>query len=238
MFCTECGISISSTIKFCGNCGTPLEHQTVEQRELVRRNDEPISGPDEIPNELQSDTYRLIETRAEKSVGSNVSKTATIRPWVRYWARITDIIIFSLIVGVGFGFLAPELFQDSDFDRVFGIIAVVFALVLEAICFTVVGSTPGKKFFKINLVTQNGQTLSIGDVIARNFHLWWRGLGCGIPLISLVTLIFAYRDLTSTGTTAWDRDSKVNVVHGTFGIWRWFIFACFMFVVFLLLSVP
>lgn len=237
MFCTECGFSITSTIKFCGNCGTSVVHQPVELKEPFPHRDAPTNGPDVTPNKLLSDTSSLIETCPETSISSSAAQTVTVHPWVRYWARITDMIIFSLMVSVVFSFFAPDLFLDSTFDRVFGIIAVVFALVLEAMCFTVIGTTPGKKFFKISLVALNGQTLSIGDVITRNFHIWWRGLGCSIPLIGIVTLIFAYRDLTRNGTTAWDRESNIKVVHGSFGIDRWFIFALFILMVFLLLTV-
>lgn len=237
MFCTECGYSISSTIKFCGNCGTQIKHQPVELREPSYHREEPKDVAEQISDVCPPSTVSPNGTGPEISVNSNVSQPVTVRPWVRYWARIMDLTIFGLIVGIGFGFFAPDLILDSTFDRVFGIIGVVFALVLEAMCFTVIGTTPGKSFFKVTLVTPNGQPPSVGDVISRNLHIWWRGLGCSIPVISIVTLIFAYRDLSRNGTTAWDRESKIKVVHGTFGVDRWFIFTLFMLMVFLFLTV-
>ena len=36
----------------------------------------------------------------------------------------------------------------------------------------------------------------------------------GIPLVSFITLIVAYDNLSKDGVTSWDRDSGTNVEHG------------------------
>ncbi|QOJ19448.1 MAG: zinc ribbon domain-containing protein [Gammaproteobacteria bacterium] len=78
MFCTQCGKEIIDDAKFCGHCGAPLE--ATDQKTLQE------------PNVVLSTTSPM-PIQATASV-------AQIRPWIRYWARMFDLYLISIVSGI------------------------------------------------------------------------------------------------------------------------------------------
>ncbi|HEY9511376.1 MAG TPA: hypothetical protein VIQ48_02260, partial [Rhodanobacter sp.] len=68
------------------------------------------------------------------------------------------------------------------------------------------------------------------------FKVWWRGLGIGFPVASLITLIVAHGKLTENGITSWDKDDGFIVVHEHIG-WARVTLALVAFAVFFVLVV-
>lgn len=153
------------------------------------------------------------------------------RPWIRYWARIFDIYLFSLLGGALLGFFAPELLARTS-DIVLGVVALLIWLVVESILLSVAGTTPGKSLLKIHIRRADGTEIGLRDAFTRSILVWWRGMGVGIPLISLFTLITAYTNLTTQGMTSWDRDSGFVVSHDEVG-WTRVVCLVAFFVIFL-----
>jgi hypothetical protein len=52
----------------------------------------------------------------------------------------------------------------------------------------------------------NGEPLGFGTALHREGMVWLRGLGLGIPIVTLFTNWSAYKTLTETGSTSWDKD--------------------------------
>lgn len=85
------------------------------------------------------------------------------------------------------------------------------------------GTTPGKALSKIRLRCENGSRLSYSQALKRSFSVAVKGLGLGLPLISLFTLLNSYNDLTKKGKTSWDRDGNFSVSHQILGLSRGFV---------------
>jgi uncharacterized RDD family membrane protein YckC len=212
MFCTQCGKEIIDDAKFCRHCGAPLE--ATDQKTLQE------------PNGVLS-TTSPIPIQATTSA-------AQVRPWVRYWARMFDLYVISIVSGIAISILDPDAFSEQNSDQLFGL-AVIFAWVfIESLFLSTTGTTPGKWFFKIRLIPPSGETPDYSTAFSRSFKVWWRGFGIGFPLVSLITLIVSYNKLTKNGITTWDRDSGFTVVHEQIGPLR-VIFAIAFFVSFLFL---
>jgi len=89
---------------------------------------------------------------------------------------------------------------------------------LEAFMLSVCGGTPGKWLLGIQVIHSNGQKLTFKDAWSRSFRVWWRGMGLCIPLCSPFTMFHGYRCLKTDGTTSWDRDGDLIVVHRSIGV--------------------
>ena len=212
MFCTQCGTATAGDAKFCGSCGAPAQSAT---NPSVLRSASP-SAPPPIP-------------RVEASVSQ-------VRPWVRYWARMFDIYLACIVGGLAIGILNPNAFAEPGSDQLFGL-AVIFAWVfIEALFLSTAGTTPGKWLFKTRIVPPHGSSLDYSAALSRSFKVWWRGLGIGFPLASLITLIVAHGKLTKNGVTTWDRDDGFTVTHERIGALRVMVAVVF-FTGFLLLIV-
>ena len=102
----------------------------------------------------------------------------------------------------------------SLFDGLGGSIGdLIFTYIIAALVGgPVVGSTGtsiGKSIFGIRVVNSNMQTIGIGNGLRREFAVWLKGLGLGIPIVSLFTMLNSYDRLRKEGTARWDAGRNV-----------------------------
>ena len=149
-------------------------------------------------------------------------------PWRRFFARTVDITGFSLIAGGLMMHVAsamsPSTMQAIDLilnnPVVAGVVMYIFWLPIEAFMLSKYGFTPSKWVFGISVIGKNSDKLSISKAFIRAGTVWIKGDGIGMPIIAIFTRVFAYRRLTSTGTTLWDEAAGSVVVHANWSIWR------------------
>lgn len=141
-----------------------------------------------------------------------------VRPWVRFWARYFDYILFSLVIGLVFGFVAPSLL---DAPNIFiGMLIFFIWVFVEACLLSAWGTTPGKWLLKTTVRDSTGKKLPFSKALNRSFSVWLRGLGIGFPIVSLITLIVAHEKLTKKGVTTWDWEGGFVVSHKKIGTIR------------------
>lgn len=157
------------------------------------------------------------ESPSESEFGADVPK---VRPWVRYWARMVDICVFGFVAGIGLVVLFPEFMLDPGTDAILGMLILFLWVFVEPFVILTFGTTPGKWLLKTKILPANGSSFDYGSLLSRSAKVWWRGLGIGFPIVSLVTLIVAYSRLSSNGITSWDRQGHFFVMHETIGAGR------------------
>ena len=59
---------------------------------------------------------------------------------------------------------------------------------LEPLCLRLFAATPGKALLGMRLTAPDGEKLSYGAGVNRYLRMLWHGLGCYIPIWSLVQL--------------------------------------------------
>jgi len=177
--------------------------------------------------EPQLEPSIVLPTTIPPTPAQALPPVAQVRPWVRYWARMIDLNLF----GFAFAFVTFVTFViDTVYDSSVALdifyhvtyielgFASVFAWVfIEPLCLWLIGTTPGKWLFKIRIAPPPGETIKYSTALLRSFRVWWRGLAAGLPLISLLTLAIAHRNLKQKGITSWDRDGKFTVTHDNIG---------------------
>lgn len=167
---------------------------------------QPIDTGDSMPKEEDEVITPLI---VEKIKG---------RPWVRFWARMIDYFIFGIICGVIIGiFNIPVPAYNQPW---LGMCVIFLWVFIEAILVSTWGKTPGKALLHCHVRHSDGSKLSFLQALNRSFSVWWLGMGAGIPIVSLVTMIVACVKLSNLHVTTWDRTGHSVVDHEKVGFWR------------------
>ncbi|HEV2269096.1 MAG TPA: RDD family protein [Steroidobacteraceae bacterium] len=131
-------------------------------------------------------------------------------PWRRYWARSADLMASSLLVAVLVAAIRPSLLAQLDAAPGPEVIAVLLllplALTMDALIFWALGNTPGKAIAGIKVLQERGaRAVSAAAYLGRNLGVYLFGLGLGLPVISLLTLIYSYRRAAAGEVATWDR---------------------------------
>jgi len=165
-------------------------------------------------------------------------------PWRRLFARTVHtctagFALFLLLI-FAFGAMMPE--QAAGFAKAIenpifaGVVLYLIWLPAEALFLSMFGTTPAKWLFGIRVAQPSGDLLSFSGALNRSFLVFVQGVGLGIPLVALFTQMFAYRRLTTTGTTLWDTSANSVVLHKKWGVFRAIVCTAAVFVVLVLMS--
>lgn len=165
----------------------------------------------------------LVQPSVPDVAGSDVPDIADQRgwtskppaPWRRYGARMLDTTIHGLLGALLLGFawysIAP-LSAESFFaitstpagPAVDLIMTVVLAALVGGVVVGATGSSIGKSIFGMKVVNPDLHAIGIAGGLMREFRVLLFGMGLGLPIIILITMIVAHGKLTKDGATSWD----------------------------------
>ncbi|MCB1080632.1 MAG: RDD family protein [Chlamydiia bacterium] len=155
------------------------------------------------------------------------------RPWVRFWARMIDYSLFALILGFIVGYFRINV---GFIEPIFGMTLIFVWVFVETCLIATWGTTPGKWLLRTYVRDRNHRRLSFSEALNRSFSVWWIGMGAGIPIISLITMIVAAVKLSNTGITSWDRRSEYRIFHNKVGVTRTLVVILYFLCYFWLIS--
>ena len=170
---------------------------------------------------------RIADAGAEEIAISDEERAAVMvaayerpRPWVRYWARSIDMSFHMMMVA-----LLLKLTGLAEPNAVYplgGNIAAILAIpaswiFVEAALLMTFGTTPGKLILNIRLRRADGSLLDLGSALRRSTSVWFRGMGMGIPPLTILCLALSHLSLTARGRTQWDDAQDLELSHGTIG---------------------
>ncbi len=136
------------------------------------------------------------------------------RPWRRFWARQVDYLLLALVLGVGVGFLAPGVLADdgeAPSTLLWSVASCFLWIFAESGFLWSTGTTPGKWMLSLRVVGPDGERPSFGRALRRSGSVFVSGVGLGIPLVSLFTMLHGYNTLREGGTPIWERVSGLRV---------------------------
>jgi hypothetical protein len=165
-----------------------------------------------------------------KDVAATAPWSPTLHPWRRFFARMLDVWMFSLIFFFVLGLIVPELFQTSGTNRsgenyAYSVLAFGAYAIFEAICLNTFGVTFGKFLYRIHIEIKELNQIPFSIALKRSLAVWFRGLAIGIPILNLITLSVAYRTLLKDGQTSWDHDFRCLISHHHISVARWITIA-------------
>lgn len=136
-------------------------------------------------------------------------------PWRRYFARMFDTVIMGAMIWFVLGFVLAAS-STRIYEALVGphglarnaLLSTVMTFVLiapvEALMLGLCGTTVGKWVFGVRITRPTGHAIGLLRAGRREAAVLLRGLGLGIPLISLITMVIGYRTLADTGSASWD----------------------------------
>ena len=130
----------------------------------------------------------------------------------RFFARSIDlwsaVIVVGLATGLGLSLASDEFafwIQRPESNAIFALVIVIpLAFLLDAALYGMFGNTPGKSLLLLRVTAPDGRTLAFAEYLLRNFRVWWFGLAAGIPLLSMLAMIYQWRKVSSGGPTGYD----------------------------------
>lgn len=146
-----------------------------------------------------------------------------VAPWRRYFARYLDTMVHGtigyLLLGYVGGSIAPDevgklLTPREGLGGTFldVIVSVFLAALVGAVVVGATGSSIGKAIFGVRVVDGTMRPIGLWRGLKRELTIWLIGLGTGIAVVSLITLVISYRRLTLRATTLWDQGQHL-VLH-------------------------
>ncbi len=140
-----------------------------------------------------------------------------------------DVYLSVLAFSLGAGALGIHLAEWRNYAVTFA--ALLLWIPVEATFLHFLGQTPGKWLFQIRICESHGGYLPFGIALLRTLLIFTKGQGLGIPFITVFTLISSFRRLEKKGTTSWDEELSIMVMHGNIGPFRIFLIAAILFAI-------
>ncbi len=134
-----------------------------------------------------------------------------IRPWIRLWARLADVLLFALAVHLFARAFYEPLTRVPD--TIYGTLLTLLYIPVETALLSTWGATPGKWLFHIHLSDTPGDKPAVGPALVRSFNVWIWGVGIGLLPATLFALFKAFNKLTRQGITSWDKEGGFVVQH-------------------------
>lgn len=176
-------------------------------------------------------------TTQEQEEDEPATSLPRVRPWIRFWARFIDIHLFGFAFVVALLIVNPYGYVFMENEYTLGVVVMFVWVFFEALLLATIGTTPGKWLLSIN-INHPSDRISLDDALSRSFKVWWRGLGTGFPIATIITQVLAYRNLASNGECSWDADHDLVVTHEKITTGRLIVSCLIVFVAFFFIFIP
>ena len=243
--CIKCGNELATWAEFCPSCGKKILSICANCMHLIPKDAFfcPNCGYSISEENLSksSDTkeYYNIAPMTSKVNYNKDNEFYESQPhhWIRTWARLLDIYIFSYVIVITI--LLPVLLFFSStkklvtlFEKmpiaVSGFFIIWAAFALESICLSVFQTTPGKKLLNIKLSPLNSNKFTPKLAFARSFKVLEQGLWFGLPVFCFISIYMNLMKLRKEGSMPWDRELNIMVLHKKVPIFKWLIYVAVM----------
>ena len=182
----------------------------------------PVNPPVELSHNVYgfADAGRQSQHESEQPPAQAVDddgwQSTKPAPWRRYFARMFDAVILGaliwMVLGLAFAALSTQMYQTffgtgglADNPLLSTMMTFALMMPVEALMLGLSGTTAGKWVFGMRVTDSRGCAIGFSDALRREGAVFLRGLGLGIPIVSLFTLVSGYNALTKSGFTTWDR---------------------------------
>ncbi len=157
---------------------------------------------------------RKTGAKAAATAKENGSDHLRIHPWYRFSARMTDYLLFALVLRtVGFFQIPVFLHIPSFFMPV--VVSFCWTFV-EALLLGSFGTTVGKWIFNMEVRDRFLRKPGHKSAWLRSLSVWCNGMGTGFFLITPATLLVSYIRLRREQIAPWDRTGRFQMIHHKF----------------------
>jgi len=161
-----------------------------------------------------------------------------VRPFVRFWARMFDYTLVSVMVFLLSDYVTPQpqagepiadfltrYLEEMRKPEALALATTLFFALfawhaLEAMLIHLFGATPGKALFGIRVTNADGDRPPVILSLGRSFYVYVLGVGFYQAPFILIGMIFSFFRLITTGNCLWDQHLKTRVEHTPLGAVR------------------
>ena len=189
---------------------TPAKY-ILELEEILQISPPPVNltAPklESISSRLEPVSFdRTHSQRIEKSINEKkweIESINNIHPWRRFFARTVDLLTSGLLVFLLFSYFIGRTFPGNvdsfvkllDNPLFTSVLLYLVWIPVEAFYLFLIGTTPAKWLFGIQIKGKGGENLSFIQSLSRSFQVFISGEGFAIPIITLFSRISCYRSL-------------------------------------------
>ena len=205
--CANCGSVVSSpgagAQLICSDCG-------MEDFHVVQT----VAPPPRRPTYTPLVPPSAPSNPSPRSADDDPSDCSFVSPWARWAARTLDFWASAVGSAAILGYLMVSVGIDVDnvTDAGWLILSIPAGMVLDALCYYFFGWTLGKWLFAVKIRRQDGCRLSFGEYFKRNCWVLVKGMGFGIPIVTLVTEVIQYNRLRAGKSASYDEGRDVKIV--------------------------
>jgi uncharacterized RDD family membrane protein YckC len=124
---------------------------------------------------------------------------------------VTGIILATIDVSLSYGFV--DVLSGLTGRLISAFLGFIYAILGGALVIGLTSSSFGKWLMGIRVVDTSHRPIGVVRALMRELLVWVKGLGFGIPFVTLVTLVMAYRRLDGDAITSWDDKLRLVVLH-------------------------
>jgi uncharacterized RDD family membrane protein YckC len=166
---------------------------------------------------------------AGASSQSGIWVDMTAHPWRRYVARMIDTTIYAAagfyVTGIilattdiSLSYRFVDLLSGLSGRLISAFLGFIYAILGGALVIGFTSGSFGKWLMGVRVVDASYRPIGIPRALLRELLVWVKGLGFGIPFVTLVTLVMAYRRLDGDAITSWDDKLGLVVLHRPRGV--------------------
>jgi len=129
-------------------------------------------------------------------------------PWRRFFARMMDISIYSLLLDSVLVLLFNMITSNRNVleSLLYTAVVTIIMLLMEPLLLMKFGTTPGKALLGLVVRTPEGNKLSYTEGFRRTFGVIRYGLGFELPIYNLIRNYKSYKILEEKETLPWDEE--------------------------------
>jgi len=196
--------------------------------ELVSKFKKPQDESDSLVRWLRHGDELLYPNGVSQITSATSEITTAASSYKRFVARMFDICLLTLILQLSLaaflafvGSTAYVLITQSLLVQLsLAIVLLPLALLLEAALLSDFGNTPGKYLLGLRLACDDQKQLKFRRLFKRSALIWLKGLACGVPIISLATLLWQRSHVTKYKKTSYDQSLGLQVNQQALSIYR------------------
>ncbi|HSR04018.1 MAG TPA: MerR family transcriptional regulator [Proteiniclasticum sp.] len=127
-------------------------------------------------------------------------------PWRRFFARMMDISIYSLLFDSALVFIFNMITSNRNTleSLMFTAMVTLIMLLVEPLLLMKFGTTPGKAILGLEVRTPEGNKLSYSEGFRRTFGVIRYGLGFELPIYNIIRNYKSFKILDEKETLPWD----------------------------------
>lgn len=167
-------------------------------------------GPPPAPPATWVPSTRTKGPADHDGVAADEAAVPVAGPWARFWARSLDMALSVSLLGFVIGAIFPSIaepgsaLEGQQGDLILGLALLPLSMVVDAGIHTIFGNTLGKWIAGLRVLSSDGRKLPFKDYLWRNLGVYVQGYGLGLPLVSLVTLIYSWNKARKGEDLGWD----------------------------------